>query len=318
MKKIAIIGNVGNDIRTAYSWFVKTVYDGFTKLGHDVQGINWKTNSLQNIEQFIFNGKFDIVFTHLTFHNHKPIDEVMKLFKRFRINGIFMIHTLSDARKKPRYNGDISEGFNMAFTSQLENLEKFKNAWKVPTFFWPYSSLTRDFISDPVEKYSFEHPIFTGTTIAHWDRRDFIKRLKNVMPILTIETKSEGDKRHVTPELSSSAKCILGLCTGYDIGGYIDVRPFQYLGCGAFMISRKFKWQEKILPDDIHILFHSYKDPMVVKDLWKEWKKKNTMPMRKKAFEFMQRYHSSKVRMENTLKVIEGKQDSVKALMEEL
>jgi hypothetical protein len=166
--------------------------------------------------------------------------------------------------------------------------------------------------------YSFEYPVFTGSVISHSDRSDFIKRLSRVMNIHIIQTKSSKDLRSVTPELSVSSKCILGLCTGYNIGGYIDVRPFQYLGCGAFMISRKFKWQEKILPDSLQILFDSYKDPFVVKELWKKWSKTNTSKIRENAFNFIQKYHSSKIRMKNTLNVINGKQNSVKALISEI
>lgn len=316
--RIMILGNVGNNIATAYSWFVKTTYLGFTELGHKVKGIDWKTNNLDFIRKEVYKFQPRIIFTHLTFHGHKSINDCFRLFKQFKDNGIIMVHTLQDARKEPRGKMNISEAFNIAFTSQLENLGKFKDYWRVPTYFWPYSSLTLDKMPPVTEKYKFKHPLFTGSHLSHRDRSDFIRRLQNVMPLRIVGTKSPEDLRDATPYVSVSAKCILGLCTGYNIGGYIDVRPFQYLGCGAFMISRKFKWQERILPDDIHVLFHSYKDPMVVKDLWKEWKKKDTWPIRKKAFEFIQKYHSCKVRMENTLKVIKGQQNSVKALLAEL
>ena len=62
----------------------------------------------------------------------------------------------------------------------------------------------------------------------------------------------------------------------------------------------------------------SYKNPFVVKELWNEWKRKDTTKIREKAFNFIQKYHSSKVRMDNTLKVIMGRQNSVKALIDEL
>ena len=45
---------------------------------------------------------------------------------------------------------------------------------------------------------------------------------------------------------------ILGLCTGYDLDGYIDVRPFQYLGEGAVLIARKFLNMDNIIPPDLY------------------------------------------------------------------
>lgn len=317
--KICILGNTGYDIRQAYSWFVKTTYEGFTLLGHKVIGIDWKSHTLEQIENLLFDYVPDIVFTHLTFHLHKPLEDVFTLFDSLRSSfGTIMIHTLQDARHEPRYSNSLKYVFDLALVGQTQNLEKFKDLWKIPTYYWPYSCLTRNDISFKDENLMFENnPVFTGSPDAHTDRSDFIRRLKKVMPIMIFRTKSPQDLRNRTPELSASANCILGLCTGYDIGGYIDVRPFQYLGCGAFMISRKFKWQEKVIPDDIYIPFYDYKDPMIVKQLFEEWKTKDKRPIRKKAFEFMQRYHSSKVRMQNTLNLIEGKQDTIKAMIDE-
>jgi len=138
------------------------------------------------------------------------------------------------------------------------------------------------------------------------------------MPIEIFITQSKHDLRNRTPELSVSAKCILGLCTGYDIKHYTDVRPWQYLGTGAFMIMRKFNGIDDIIPDDLYIPFEGYNNPQVVKDLFEQWEDKDTMFMRKSAFDFIQTYHSSKVRMENIINVIEGKQDTVRAMLDEL
>jgi len=316
--KIIILGNTGNNINNAYSWFVKTTYEGFTLNGHNVIGVDWKKNSLDTIKEIVYDFKPNIIFTHLTFHHHKKLPDVFQLFRDFKSKGIKMIHTLSDARDEPRYDGDLREVFDFAFVSQLENLDKFKSYWNIPVFFWPYSSLTLNKIPQKNPKFSFQHPLFTGSQSSHKDRSEFIKELRKIMKIIIVKTKSKNDLRKYTPEVSISSKCILGLCTGYDIGGFIDVRPFQYLGCGAFMISRKFKWQEKILPDDIHVLFHSYDNPEIVKELWKIWENKDTSKIREKAFNFIQKYHSSKVRMFNTLNVIMEKQNSVKALIDEI
>jgi len=316
--KICILGNTGNMIGLAYSWFVKTVYEGFILLGHEVIGIDWKSNSLEHIEEILFSYEPDIIFTHLTFHGQKPIERVFELFDSLRsVFGTIIIHTLQDARHIPRYSGNLNNFFDLALVGQIENIDNLKRLWKIPVYFWPYSSLTRDRIAPINKSLSFIDPVFTGSVTAHTDRSSYIRKLNHTMKIMSFITKSSGDLRNRTPELSSSASCILGLCTGYDIGGYIDVRPFQYLGCGAFMISRKFKWQDRIIPDDIYVPFYDYKDPMIIKNLFDEWRTKDKEPIRKKAFEFIQRYHSSKVRMQNTLNIIEGKQDTVKALIEE-
>ena len=84
----------------------------------------------------------------------------------------------------------------------------------------------------------------------------------------------------------------------------MDVRPFQYLGTGAFMIMRKFNDMDSHIPDDLYVPFDSYDEPMVVKRLWDEWKYRDTSDMRERAFKYIQEHHSSQKRMENVLKVM--------------
>jgi hypothetical protein len=64
----------------------------------------------------------------------------------------------------------------------------------------------------------------------------------------------------------------LGLCVGYEIPGYMDVRPFQYLGTGAFMIMRKFQDMDAYIPDDLYVGFQTYDEPQYVKKMWERYK----------------------------------------------
>jgi hypothetical protein len=93
----------------------------------------------------------------------------------------------------------------------------------------------------------------------------------------------------------------------------VDVRPWQYLGTGACMIMRKFKCMDDIIPNNLYFPFEDYsrKSAKYIKDLSMEILKTDTWPMRSKAFRFIQRYHSSKIRMQQILNVLEGKIDKV-------
>jgi len=311
--KTCIIGNVkAGKGGSTYSWFCLTYSQGLRLNGHQVMHIDHKTNSLEKIRQRLIQEKPRYAFTHLTCHGnvHNPYD-TMQMYKDVkRAVGTRFIHTLNDARHEPRYSGDISHAIDAAFIGSAYT-KKFQNYWKVPTYYSPYTSLTYDKMASPAKDLSFGQPVFTGSVRAHRDRSQFIQQLQQVMPIKTFQTQSGNDLRHRTPELSVSAKCILGLCTGYDVDGFVDVRPFQYLGTGAFMIMRKFMNMDKVIPDDLYVPFDSYNNPIVVKDLWDEWKNKDTTEIRKKAFDFIQQFHSSKVRMEQTIEILEGKRDKL-------
>jgi hypothetical protein len=130
----------------------------------------------------------------------------------------------------------------------------------------PYSSLVYETFGSYDPKLDFKMPVFTGSPTAHVDRKKFIDSVKKIMPIKVISTMSKGDLRDRTLDLSASS-VILGLCTGYDVEGFFDVRPFQYLGAGACMIMRKFPGMDELIPDDLYYSFESYDNPEVVKEL---------------------------------------------------
>lgn len=299
--KVVLLGNTN----LLYSWFVRSFRQGFQLLGHTVHHIDYRATPIDQIKSQLYQLKPDIMFVHLTFHpGIKPLDQIMQLYADIRRDcGTKIIHYLADARHEPRYAKDISSGIDMALLSQTENLEKFGNYWGVPTFYCPYSAMTQENMALPVEDLMFKNPVFTGSPDSHPDRSQFIRYLQKLTKIEIFQTQSPQDLRNRTAELSTSATCILGLCTGYDIGGYIDVRPFQYLGAGAFMIIRKFKDMDKIIPDDLYIPFYGYEysDAEFVSEEFCYWKYENTLPIRQSAFDYMQRYHSSKVRMSEIL-----------------
>lgn len=296
--KVVIYGNT----RLAYSWFFQTFKQGLELNNHQVYLLDYRSNPPNKAYGVLARINPDVVFTHLTFHNKiYPRDQVLNMYQDCRKRlGTKIVHVIMDAREEPRYNGNISRAFDCALLSQTKNLKKFSNYWKIPVYFHPYCSLTYYQMAPIVGSLQFKEAVFTGNPDAHEDRVAFLAQLTKLMPIRTFITQSQNDLRHRTPELSSSAWAILGLCTGYDIDGYIDVRPFQYLGAGAVMISRKFKGMDDIIPPDLYYSFNSYSSvgAEFVKECYnKKCYQKSNIEMRHRAFNYMQQNHSSKVRL---------------------
>lgn len=312
--KIAILGNT----RLNYSWFVLTHKQGFRLNGHKVIEIDYKTTPLPEIYNRLVAEKPRYVFTHLTFHQHiHPAPVIMDVYKRVtKACGAKFIHTLADARHEPRWDGDISGAFHMAFVNQTKNLEKFQNYWKIPVVFSPYCALVQTELANPVKKLAFNNQlIFTGSRGAHPPRRDFLNRVQQIMPVVFLQTQSANDLRHRTPELAISAKAILSACIGHDITHYNEVRPWQYLGAGACLIHRKFAGEDDLIPDDLYL---EYNSPQQVKKQFEKACTENTMPMRKKAFEFIQKHHNSKIRMYNVIECLEERQETTKSFLWEI
>lgn len=315
-KKVVILGNTN----LGYSWFVLTTHQGCVLNGCDVANIDFKSNSLSDIRDTIIRLNPDIVFTHLSFHGNKhPVGNTLQMYKDVKKKiDVKFIHTLGDARKQDRYMGDVSDIFHSAFVSNLDCIDICKNAWKTDRVYYnPYSSLVYNKIAEPKIDLNFG-VVFTGSPGAHKDRSEFIRKLTAIMDIRIFKTQTKDDLRHRTDELSASTECILGLCTGYDIRGYIDVRPFQYLGTGACMIIRKFNGMDEVMPDNLYYPITSYNNPHEVKEIYEKFiKNKPNKRMRNRAFKYIQKYHSCKERMKNVLNIIDEKQDSVKALRKE-
>jgi hypothetical protein len=304
--KVVILGNTKLD----YSWFVKTYRQGLKRNGVDVYQIDYKTTALSNIKQILLQLKADIVFTHLSFHvNVNPIESVLQMYRDVHKKvGTIFAHTCNDAREVDRYMGSVEGAYQVAFVGTYALARNCQKAWNIPVYYMPYSSLCYESMAKPVPELSFQEPVFTGSPGAHrtgWvdNRAKFIEDLQQILPLKIFQTQSANDLRKRSHELSASARCILGLCVGYEINGYMDVRPFQYLGSGACMIMRKFPNTEHIIPDDLYYTIHSYDQQGVddVKYLWEEIKRVDTNPMRKKAFDYIQQNHSCKVRMAEVL-----------------
>jgi|GEM_PF-4983282 len=304
--KAVILGNTN----LGYSWFVLTYREGLKLNDVDVFEIDYKSTPIELIKKKLLDIKADYCFTHLSFHqNINPIEKILQLYSDINKSvGTKFIHTLNDARIEDRYMGDISNSIFCAFVGNLECLHRCNIAWKVPVFYAAYSSLTYEKMANPVKDLCFDEPVFTGSPTAHKDRFEFIQKLQNYTPIKIFQTQSKEDLRSRTPELSVSAHAILGLCTGYDINCYIDVRPFQYMGTGAVLIARKFKNMDYLIPQDLYYSFDDYSDDSAKKviDIYKnKCYKKNNKLMREKAFNYIQQCHSSRVRLKYILQILE-------------
>lgn len=315
MRKAVILGNT----TLGYSWFVLTHLDGLIHNEWSVDQIDYKSTRLDGIKRMLISIKPEYVFTHLTFH--QQINKTPAILQMYRdvknAVGTRFIHTMNDARVVDRYMGNLEGAMDMAFVGNTQCIEECEKAWGIPVHFCPYSSLTYDKMKEPVNEFKFPgHAVFTGSPTAHPDRWDFIQKLQRRMKIQIFQTQSHGDLRHKTPELSVSADCILGLCTGYDIKHYIDVRPFQYMGTGAILIARKFLGMDDIIPQMLYYPFDGYtnKDADYVKKCYEKYivRMDNTIT-RQEAFKFIQKYHSAKVRIGDVISVLDGKRDNVRA-----
>lgn len=313
--KAILLGNT----RLNYSWFILTTRAGLKLNGYNVYEIDYKSTPLNIIRQKILDIKPDIIFTHLSFHNHiYPTETILQLFRDIKRQiDVKIVHTCQDCRTSDRYMNDLRGSFDFAFVGTEAMLKNCSNAFKIPVFYTLYSALPYDKMAEFDPSLAFRELVFTGSRNAHRNnydvnRADFLERLFKKVPMKFFQTQSGNDLRKKTPELSISCSSILGACVGYSkkYFGYFDVRYWQYMGTGACFIARRFT-NRNIIPDDLYWGFDSYDNNAIeqIKEYHQRSLKEDTMPMRIKAFNFIQKYHSCKQRIKDQLDCIEGKKE---------
>lgn len=317
--RIALIGNIIRE----YSAFVLGVRQGIFLLGHQYRGIDFRMSSIKFMTMLLEEFKPDYIFTHMILNEKigktpQTLDMLREIKEKF---GTRVIHTMQDARDDSRYPHDISRGVDIGLLNQTQNLNRFEKTWKIPCYYWPYGCLKQDKIAEPVNKLEYKF-IYTGNVEKgiYEERTKFVFDIQDQIPGLKItKTQARGDLRSRTPELAASATAVLGVGLRYDIGGYIDVRPFQYLGAGALLITHEYKGMSRVFEYGKHLVVFNGYDVDTVKMLLEYYveNKEEATRIRKDGFEYTQRCHNYTIRVGDVIDVLEGRRDRPRVFMED-
>lgn len=319
--RIAVLG----DWDLYFSYFLNGMQEGAIRNGCWFRPLNIRS-PWDKIRENIWEFRPDILGCHMIFSKepHGPEKHLMEFAKFKKTLNTAIFYHAGDVRTEPRYPDDISKSIDFCLVNQTESLSKFSNYWKVPCYYWPYGCLHQDSIAAVDGR--FEHNlVFTGRlssspTSIHRQRTEFIEKIQALMPITTYPNKEYPDTKLLTAEISASAKAVLGVCTGYDIAGYMDVRPMQYPGAGAFLLQRRYKGMERVIVDKQHMVLFRSDDPNNFVELYNDWmaKPKEISRIRKSAFEFFQKYHSYERRVQDILNLVYGVATNTRVFLEDV
>jgi len=306
-----------------FSYFLNGVQEGSILNGCWFRPINIRQNwkmIRKNLDEF----KPDILFCHMIFG--KDEEKVLKNLKELRglrkRIGTKVYYHLGDARTEPRYPHDISDSVNACLVNQTGNLQYFSNLWKVPTYYWPYGCFYQKEIAAPVKE--FRHGlVFTGRLNEkgiHAHRTKFINDLQKYIGVTVYPSNEYPDTKLLTAEIAASAMAILGVCAGYDIRGYMDVRPFQYPGAGAFLLQRYYSEMEKVFILDKHMVVFKKDDPELVHHLYKEYmaRPERVKRIREAGFNFCQAHHSMYHRVKDVIDITYGESTNTRIFLEDI
>ena len=233
-----------------------------------------------------------------------------------RKNGCKVFYHAGDARGSPRYPYDISRIVDYVLINHWPPLHTY-NVWKVPMFHWPYFALNQSAILQPQQLYRCSLA-FVGSLANnehHAPRAKFINHIKNKIPISLFPTQQTGNTRFQTAELSGSADGVLGFQMGLNIPGYLDVRPWQFIGAGALYFHDHHPHMDKFFTSGEHYVgFERDNVQDFIIKFEHYTKSEENIKIRKAGFEYCQEYHNSKSRIKGVLDIYNGKEYKIHCL----
>jgi hypothetical protein len=301
--RIATLG----DYSRYYSALLYGTMEGSILLGAWFRPIDLYSSTPESIEKQIDFFRPHLLFCHCIFNTDLINEELWNVLARAKSKGTVILYHQGDARKYPRYDGDISRFVSGALMNH-KLFEPFESMWKVPCTYWPYAAFVQKELV-LLKTPEFECDVaFTGgladdpASVHHYPRTQFIRDLQREsgLNVKVFPNEQIINTRFQTPELSASAEAVLGVQMGVDIPGYIDVRPFQYIGAGALYFHDSESEVEKTFISGEH--FVSYKRGNIGSflDQFKRFtgvNKKEGDKVRLAGWRFCQENHSTKVRV---------------------
>ncbi len=308
--RLATLGDWDNYL----SYFLFGTMQGAILNGAWHRPIPFFNHPINFIKEQIMWFKPHAILSHMIFQGkgHHNRDDVFQMLRDVRRQGTKIIYHAGDPRSVPRYIGPINDIVDFALCNHLL-LKEYSEIWKVPCFHWPYMALYQKDIGEFDRNYACGMA-FTGAIDGgkhHGPRSNFIRRIKERLDIRTFPTPETGNTRFQTAELSTSAKSVLGVQMGLDIPGYLDVRPFQYIGAGALYFHDRCKSMNQFFKEGIHYIGYERDNSMDLINQWNYYVRENPSAgnlIKQQGFAYCQKYHDTRERVRAVLDILEGKE----------
>ena len=303
------------------SYFLHGCLEGSIQNGHSAMGIEFIDCDLDVTRSALMHYRPNLIFCHMLLSDAgSSIKDKLEMLSDIKAkHGCKTFYQLGDPRTLPRYDGDISKAVDYALIAHRE-WDKFSH-WKVPIIYFPYGCLKQDCIIEREMKYRL---VFAGTHESknplYEDRTKFLNQLKSKHMIALFPRKNEYNTTFITAKLSASAGAVLNILGRHDIKDFLSLRPFQFIGAGAFSIQKRLNGLDEVFIDKKHhICFDNY-DIEEIENILKYYlddHPEERNKIRKEGFDFCQKNHNYKNRIQDLLEIIEGKRTEVRYKIED-
>lgn len=320
--RIACLG----DYTGYFSWYLHGIMEGSILNGAWFRPINIR-QPLETIEEQINYFKPHLMFTHMILG--EEVKHEYGRYERSQLHnsirnvrnkwGIKIAHQEGDPRGELRFGDNIANLIDIGLLNH-SMLDKF-TPWGIKCVHWPYFSMTQQDFCDKNSLVECD-VAFTGNVSQrlpehqHHGRYEFIKALGERLKVKTFPNDVIGNSRFYTPEISSSAKAVLGIHQGFNLHGYLDTRPFQYIGSGALYFHDHCEAINQFFEEGKHFVGYNRFDANDFVEKFDYYTRENPEAgnkIRRQGFNYCQKYQTSKHRVGYAIDLLQGK--DVKPLM---
>jgi len=284
-----------------FSPYIFGVNQGMSRLGHWHSQVNMR-QPFEVIAQRVLDVKPDILWTHMLLWapiGSPSVDRLVDLCRRVAKNGTKVVIHDGDYKSATRYPNDISEWCAAA----LCNHQFDRSAWKCPVLYWPYFAFAQELFQVP-EKLDYGL-FFAGTVRAdatYAARSQLLEEIRAKGVDLSIPPLSEGNTLFRTAEIATASQAVLGFGRP-GVTGWVDTRVFQYPGAGAILLHDE---APQLIPWEHYVPYVSGNAESVAAAYRcvEAMSSTEQMNLRSRAFDYVQRKHSSVARVKQVIEFI--------------
>jgi hypothetical protein len=268
--------------------------------------------------------KPDLIFTHMLFSENlrdmcggeltrEALHEIIVGIRRKWGSKVIMQE--GDAKPEPRYSYPVNELIDLCLVnSKLYN--HYSDILKVPCIHWPYFALNQETLSTGDNRFRY-NVIFAGNVSPrnknhlHYGRSEFISKLAERMQVKVFPDDKIGNTRFCTADIAVSCDAVLGIHHGFNTYGYLDTRSFQYSGAGALYFHSECDAINQFFRPNYHYVPYEHMNVDSFINQYNHYmihNREGAAMIRKQAFEYTQKYHTAKHRIQMVLDILDGKE----------
>jgi len=319
--------------RTWFSYFQMGVSQGAFLNGHLHKLISLE-QKIEYLEQELNYFKPHLVFCHAIFseslkdHNGEILEREAlheTLAKQRHKWGFKVIYQEGDAKKHPRFPFVTTELIDLCLINSAL-YKSYEGILKVPCIHWPYFALNQEDITIPDNLY--KHSIvFTGNTSPrgpshlHYGRAEFLDKLGKKIGLKLFPDSVVGNTRFCSQEIAAGTSVVLGINQGFDVPGYLDTRPWQYIGAGGLFFIDPSPAMDLFFEPNVHYvpyIRHDIDDVVEKHRYYMSENREAGNKIRAEGFAYVQAHHTSKHRVQMVIDIIEGKQPRYPIYLKEI